>query len=315
MRFSVQLPTEQVERQQEFLTGPAISQMARAVEDAGFDACFVTDHPFPPDRWLSAGGHHALDPFVALSLAAAATTRLRLQTHVLVLGYRNPFLMAKAAASLDVLSGGRLILGVAAGYLKGEFAALGGDFEQRNQRADEALVALKAAWTQNGVSLEGSDFRARGNTMLPRPLQKPHPPVWIGGNSRRAIRRAATLGDGWLPFPTQPGAASHLKTAALEKPAQLKERISYLKEQAAAAGRTEPLDVCFMPFGMDMFSKAPLDPAHMLDTVAELADIGVTWLSIWLAADTRAEYCDRIAAFGTNIIARNVPLVQRRLEY
>src|SRR5437667_8890425 len=123
MRFSVSLPADRIDRAPEFVTQVAIADIAHAAEAAGFDACFVTDHPFPPHRWLYGGGHHALDPFVALSFAAAATSRLRLQTHILVLPYRNPFLVAKAVLSLDVLSGGRVILGVAAGYLKGEFAA------------------------------------------------------------------------------------------------------------------------------------------------------------------------------------------------
>ena len=100
MRFSIQLPTDKVESPEEFVTGAAVAEMARAIEGAGFDACFVTDHPFPSDRFVQeAGGHHALDPFVALSFAAAATERLRLQTHILVLPYRNPFHAAKTRIS------------------------------------------------------------------------------------------------------------------------------------------------------------------------------------------------------------------------
>jgi alkanesulfonate monooxygenase SsuD/methylene tetrahydromethanopterin reductase-like flavin-dependent oxidoreductase (luciferase family) len=136
VRFSLQLPTDRVVSGDEFVSGPAVAEMAREIEAAGFDACFVTEHPFPPRRWLESGGHHALEPYVALSFAAAATTTLRLQTNIAVLPYRSPWLTAKAAASLDVLSGGRLILGVAAGYLRGEFEALGADFDGRNERAD-----------------------------------------------------------------------------------------------------------------------------------------------------------------------------------
>lgn len=302
MRFSVQLPTDRVDGAG-LLTAEAVGGLARSAEDAGFDAVYVTDHPFPPDRWLAAGGHHALDPFVALSFAAAATARVRLQTHVLVLAYRNPFAVAKAAASLDVLSGGRVTLGVAAGYLKGEFAALGADFEARNEALDEGIAALRAAWSGESVAFEGRGFRARGNTMRPVPRQRPGPPVWVGGNSRRAIRRAARLGDGWLPFPTRPGAAPHLRTAPLETPAQLRERLAWLHEEAAAAGRTAPLDVCFMPFGWDMFEEAPAEPRRLLDDVAELAEAGVTWLTVWLPARSRAEYAERAAVFGEQVIA------------
>jgi probable F420-dependent oxidoreductase len=304
VRFSVQLPTDQVSHGAEFVSAEAVAELARAVEDAGFDACFVTDHPFPGDRWLAAGGHHSLDPFVALAFAAAATARLRLQTNVLVLPYRNPFLVAKAAATLDVLSGGRLILGVAAGYLKSEFAALGADFEARNDAADEALRAMKLAWQEDGVQLAGRGFDARGNTMLPRPAQKPHPPLWVGGNSHRAIRRAVELGDGWIPFPTQSRSAPHLRTAALETLADLEERLAYLREHARAVGRAAPLEIGFMPFGADMFSRDPLDPGRFRAALAELEALGVSWVMLSLPCDSRAEYRERVARFGSGIIGR-----------
>ena len=103
MQFSIGLPLTDVDAPQEFLSGAAIAEMARAAERAGYGACYVTDHPAPDQKWLETGGHHALDPFVALSFAAAATTTLRVQTHILVLAYRNPFLTAKSILSLDVL--------------------------------------------------------------------------------------------------------------------------------------------------------------------------------------------------------------------
>ena len=109
MRFSVQLPTDRVDAGGEFTSHEAIAEMARAAERAGFDACYATEHPFPSDAWLASGGHHALDPFVALTCVASATETLRLHTNVLVHPYRNPFLMAKAVASLDVVSGGRVV--------------------------------------------------------------------------------------------------------------------------------------------------------------------------------------------------------------
>jgi alkanesulfonate monooxygenase SsuD/methylene tetrahydromethanopterin reductase-like flavin-dependent oxidoreductase (luciferase family) len=127
MRFSIQLPTDRVEQGDEFVSRDAIIEMARAVEHAGFDACYVTDHPAPAASFLEGGGHHALDPFVALSLAAAATERLRLHTNILVLPYRNPLLTAKAIASLDAVSGGRVIMGVAAGLMSaGRATVIGG---------------------------------------------------------------------------------------------------------------------------------------------------------------------------------------------
>ena len=123
MKVYVALPTDHVALGAEFVSAEGVAAVARAAEAAGFDGVYSTEHPFPDDDWLASGGHQALDPFVGLSFAAAATTRLRVLTNLCVLPYRNPFLAARAAASLDVLSGGRLDLGVGAGYLEGEFRA------------------------------------------------------------------------------------------------------------------------------------------------------------------------------------------------
>ena len=106
-----------------------------------------------------------------------------------MLPYRNPFLPAKSVASLDALSGGRVIVGVAVGYLEGEYRALGADFEQRNEIGDEALVAMKLAWKGESFRFRGRDFEAEGNQMLPAPVQHPHPPIWVGGESSSALRR------------------------------------------------------------------------------------------------------------------------------
>jgi probable F420-dependent oxidoreductase len=295
----VQLPTENVSDPDEFLGAEAIGELARAAEAAGFDACFVTDHPIPGDRWLRAGGHHALDPFVALAFAAAATRRLRLQTNVLVLPYRNPFLVAKAAATLDVASGGRLILGVAAGYLESEFAALGVPFAERNERSDEAIGVLKRVWSEQGLKLEGRGFRAEGNTALPRPVQRPHPPIWVGGNSRRAIRRAVELGDGWLPFPAPARMAGAIRTAAIASPEDLAARIGYARAHAEATGRRAPLEIGFVPFGFELGVRGGADDAERLAAQAGiLAPLGVTWLLLNLPCRSRAEYVERVARLG-----------------
>lgn len=302
VRFSLQLPTDRMAAGDEFVSGVAVAEMAAAIEKAGFDACFVTEHPFPSDRWLETGGHHALDPYVALSFAAAATKRLRLQTNIAVLAYRNPFLTAKSVASLDVLSGGRVILGVAAGYLKGEFEALGADFDARNERTDEAIAVLRRAWSEDGIALEGAGFRARGNSMQPKPRQA-RLPIWVGGNSRRAIRRAALLGDGWIPFPTVGLAADRIRTAPIESLDQLRERLGYLRAYAEEIGRTTPLDVCFVPFGLAMHRPESIDAQHFHETVALLEDMGVSWLSVVLPGKTRAEFCERVERFGGEVLA------------
>jgi len=305
VRFSVQLPTDRVDAGEEFVSGDAVAEMARAIEAAGYDACFVTDHPFPSDRFVKeAGGHHALDPFVALSCAAAATTRLRLQTHILVLPYRNPFLTAQSVASLDALSGGRVIVGVAAGYLRDEFAALGADFEGRNAFCDEALRAMKAAWTTDGVRFSGTGYRADGHSLRPRPVQRPHPPLWVGGNSRAAIRRAVELGDGWLPIPAPPRMAGFIHTASIETLDDLAERLAYAGEHAERVGRERPLDVCFVAFGLDIGPNGDVPPDRFREQVARLEALGVTWLTVTLGGRTRAEYCDRLATFAERHLGR-----------
>lgn len=303
MKLSVQLPTDRVERGEEYTSAAAIAEMASAVEAAGFDACYVTEHPFPSDAWMSTGGHHSLDPFVALTAAATATTTLRLHTNILVLPYRNPFLTAKAVASLDVVSGGRVIVGVAAGYLEGEYAALGADFESRNASTDEALVAMKQAWRGESVKLDGRDFQVTGNTMLPTPLQEPHPPIWVGGNSRMAIRRAAKHGQGWSPFPIAGKFAGRTRTAAIETVDDLAVGIRRLNEYAREAGRSDRIDVNFVPFGRGMNSPDPIDYDAFRAQVAELEAIGVTWLSLGVPGRSRAEYLDEIARFGEEVIA------------
>src|SRR4029453_5899845 len=136
----------------------------------------------------------------------AHTTTLRLVPNIVVLPYRNPFVVAKATSTLDVLSGGRFTLAVGSGYLKGEFAALGVGHAERNDLFDEALDTLVAIWTGDDVSLEGRHFKARGITSHPRPGPEPHPPIWIGGNGTRARQRVADRGPGRgpVPAPAQP---------------------------------------------------------------------------------------------------------------
>lgn len=302
MRFSIGLATDRVEAGAEFVSAAAVAEMAHAAEAAGFDACFVTDHPIPDDRWLASGGHHTLDPFVALSFAASATTRIRLQTHVLVLAYRNPFLTAKAVATLDVLSGGRTIVGVAAGYLEAEFAALGVDFSARNELTDEAIDTLRKVWSEEGVALEGRHFRSVGNTALPFPSQRPGPPLWVGGNSRRAIRRAVEKGDGWLPFPAPARMASRIRTASLESVEDLEKRIDYAHAHARSVGRTEPLDIAFVPFGLPMRATDTPDYAAVRESAAQLAAVGVSWLTINVPCRNRADYVERVATLGEELV-------------
>jgi probable F420-dependent oxidoreductase len=304
MRFSIGLPTDEVQHHSEFLTAEGIADMARAAEDAGFWACAVTDHPFPTDRWMKAGGHHAQDPFVALSFAAAHTTRLKLLTNILVLPYRNPFVAARSISTLDFISGGRVVIGAAAGYLKGEYKALGIDFDRRNEISDETLRAMIAAWTNDVVEFEGTGYTALGNVMEPKPASDPYPPLWIGGNSRRAIRRAVELGDGWIPFPSPATLARTSRTAQLETLDDLRERLGYLHEHAEKVGRDRPLDVSFSPLVRTFNRDGSIEAQQTVDHIGQLADLGVTCVMGGVPASNRAEFRDNAQRYAEEIISK-----------
>ena len=297
MRVSVGLPTHRVDLDEEFVSAEGIGELARAAEDAGFWAVSVTDHPFPENTWLRYGGHYSLDPFSTLAFAAAATSTIRLHTNLLVVSYRNPWLAAHQVATLDRLSGGRVVLGVGAGYLEPEFQVLGADFERRNDVTDEHLVKMKQAWT--GESIDG-------HTMRPTPAQAGGPPIWIGGNSRRAVRRAVELADGWSPFPSgNPKIAKRTRTASLMTPADLKGMVGYAAEHADAIGRTAPLDVVFMPVSMTMFADAPgWTPDGVVEEVHALAEAGMTAMTITLDGESRAAVADELARFGAEVLPR-----------
>jgi probable F420-dependent oxidoreductase len=303
MKFHLGLPTDRVDTPDEFVTADAIAEIACVAEGAGFTSVFVTDHPYPEDQWLATGGHHALDPFVALSFAAATTSTIRLFTNLCVVPYRNPFLVAKSAVSLDVLSRGRLTLGVGAGYLVPEFDALGVDFDERNELLDEGLVAIKRAWTESGLELRGRHFTVSGHTMLPRPVQTPHPPIWVGGNAKRAIRRAVDLADGWLPMPNPRALGARRRSAHLETVEELAALLAYADGYRAEQGRADPLEVSVMPIAVAGPGMSGYSPAAFLEHVGELGSLGIAGIVLMVPASTRARLLDAIAAFGTDVIA------------
>ncbi|OBK27987.1 LLM class F420-dependent oxidoreductase [Mycobacterium asiaticum] len=295
--FSLELPTQRVEAVDEFVTAEAIADIARVAEASGFGAVHVTDHPAPDAKWLDHGGHHALDPFVALTFAAAATTDVKLLTNVYIAAYRNPFLGAKSIQSLAALSKGRLILGTAAGYLKPEFKALGIDFDRRGALLDEALEVLDKVFTGADIAYEGTSFAARGVRL--RPLPDTPPPVWIGGNSKTAVRRAVARAQGWAPFNTF-GCAAASRTAEISTIDELERAIEWAKQYAAEIGRTAPLDICFSAGNLLDDSKST-DERHA--GIARLQAAGVTWLTIAAPGVDRAELIERSRSFAAEFIA------------
>ena len=299
MKFALGLPFMTHPQNPTFLTQEAVAEVAQAAEAAGFDAVSVTEHPAPSDDWLASGGHDALDPFVALAFAAATTTRVRLLTNLTVVPYRNPFLLAKAAASLDRLSNGRLILGCGVGYLKGEFDAMGVDFEERNALFDESLEVLRAVWSGASVKYRGRHFDAAGNTAHPTPAQA-EIPIWIGGNSKLSRRRAAERAQGWMPMPNPRKLGSRRRTVNVDTVEDLGALMEYMHECARAAGRTTPIDVCFP--AMVGASADGMDWDAHRGHLDELAGIGVTWVGAPVGGSTRESLRDAIARYGEQVI-------------
>jgi probable F420-dependent oxidoreductase len=172
-------------------------EVARRAEDRGLDSVWVTDHVIVPEQAHVIYREDMLDPLAVLPWLAGVTHRVALGTSVVILPYRSPIPVAKLLASVDVLSGGRLIVGAAIGWLEGEFDALGVPFKERASRSDEALELLRALWTQKHPKIQTKRHRVQDVVMSPMPLQKPRPPLYIGGSSEAAFRRVARLGDGW----------------------------------------------------------------------------------------------------------------------
>jgi probable F420-dependent oxidoreductase len=300
VKVSYEIPIN-IDDKAEFQNAAAVRAITRALEDGGFDACHLTDHPAPTAKWRNAGGHDALDPFAALSFVAAMTTRLKLHTHIVVLPYRNPFVTAKAAATLDVLSEGRLILGVGGGYLRGEFAALGVDFDSRGAQMDDGIRTMKAVWAGETVVAETSTFTAVGNMARPLPVQQPHPPIWVGGNSDRAMRRAIELGDGWSPFITTPLMSKTTRTDDISDLAELKAKIDKLREGLAKSGRARPFDITTPLAGGEAIARGASVQA-LVDEAGALAEMGVTWITAEGRYGSRAEHLADVEWFAANVL-------------
>jgi probable F420-dependent oxidoreductase len=171
----------------------ALEEVTRA-EELGFASVWMEEHHSVTD-------HYWPSPLPVLAGFATRTTRMRLGTDILVAPFYHPVRLAEDVAMLDVMSGGRFVLGVAIGYKPDEFALYGAELERRGARFEEQLAIMKALWTQESVSFEGAHYRVEGR-LEPKPIRRPHPPVWIGGWGDITLRRAATLADNWIPGPT-----------------------------------------------------------------------------------------------------------------
>jgi probable F420-dependent oxidoreductase len=298
---SVTLPFDNLDPPDQFGTMDAVREVGQALEDAGFATGTLTDHPAPSSRWLDGGGHYAQDPFVMLSLLAAVTTKLRLQTSIIVLPYRNPFITARAVSSLDVYSNGRVSLGIGAGYLKAEYKALGVDFDARNALMDEYIQAMKLAWTGEDFTFEGTGYTAMGNRIRPAPVQKPHPPLLIGGNSRRAIRRAVELGDAWAPFFAPASVLSMARTASIAEEEDIDAALGYMHAHCEKIGRETPPKLYFAGTGM---IKQGYSAQEFIDQTSAFRAKGAIGVGVNISAASRSEWCDLARDFGANVLAK-----------
>ena len=184
---------------------PAVAaRVARAAEAAGFESLWGGEHVVLPDPQAPpspmAPHEPILDPIIALTYCAAATTRVRLGTGIIILPQRNPLVLAKELASLDRLSNGRLIFGIGVGYLEPEFRALGAPFERRGAVTDDYLAAMRAIWSQDKPAHQGPFVSFANVQAHPQPRQRPHPPIVVGGRTAAAFRRAVQQGNGWYGF-------------------------------------------------------------------------------------------------------------------
>jgi probable F420-dependent oxidoreductase len=253
-------------------------------EQLGYDSVWVSDHVVVPHANVVNFGETIFDPLVTLGVLAGATSRVRLGTTVLIVPYRNAVVTAKMVSSLDALSGGRVVLGVGAGWVAAESAMLGVPFAERGAMTDEFLAAMRELWTAREPSFTGTYTQFTGLVFEPKPVQTPHPPIWVGGHSRAALRRTVDVGAAWHPIN--------------RAPAELRAGRAEIARLSQARGRPVPPAITLRNdvrvLGPGQSAPASThggrvlagEPGALVDQIAELADCGVEHLVLeFLAAD------------------------------
>lgn len=255
----------------------SIEDLARVAETAdrlGYHHLTCSEHVALPAAELARRGGRYWDPLATFGYLAARTRQIRFATNVLVLAYHHPLELAKRYGTLDVVSGGRVVLGVGVGTLREEFDLIGAPYDDRGPRADDALRALRASLSQPEPSYHG-DFHDFGGMVVDPCAVQEHVPIWVGGRTLRSLRRAATLGDGWCPFAVKPAQAQ-----------------AWLRQVDLPAG----FEVVLPPAGrLDPIG----EPGRTQDIIAATAAAGATIMSVTHAGDTLEEYLDFIEALAT----------------
>jgi probable F420-dependent oxidoreductase len=283
-------------------TPDIIRATAVRAEQQGYDSVWVSDHVVVPHANVVNFGETVFDPLVTLAVVAGATSRVRLGTTVLIVPYRNAVVTAKMISSLDALSGGRVTVGIGAGWVAAESAMLGVPFAERGAMTDEYLRAMQELWTSPAPSFAGKYTAFSGLVFEPKPAQKPHPPIWVGGHSRAALRRTVELGAAWHPINRPP---AELRSGRLELV-----RLCQARGRSTTPALTLRNDVRVLRPG-----ETPPTSAHagrvmageasaVAEQVAELADCGVEHLVLeFLAADGR-DLEAQMAAFAEQVRPR-----------
>jgi probable F420-dependent oxidoreductase len=280
------------------VTREALLTFAREAEARDFVSLWVSDHiviPTTTDADYPGGGRRFpiapetpyLEPVAMLSALAMVTTKARIGCSVFILGHRHPVAMAKMLATIDVLSAGRLIVGVGVGWWRQELEILGVDFARRGRAADEALRVFKSMWTEREPRFAGKFYRITGAGAEPKPLQKPHPPIWVGGVSPAALRRVIALGDGWHAMSSK-------------SPSELSASVAELKRLAEAAGRAWSTIDISMRFEM---SEAVLAEGvqAVIDRLGEYARAGVRHAAVVFRRDDPKRMLELLDVTATKI--------------
>jgi probable F420-dependent oxidoreductase len=313
MRFGFYLPTR----------GPLanradLARFVQAGEAAGFASVMIADHiafpmeiaskyPYTVDGSFPGQGD-SLEQLATMAFIAGVTKRLRLVSSVMILPHRNPVVTAKMLASIDVLSEGRVTVGVGVGWLREEFEALNApDFDKRGAVSNEFLEIFKALWTDSPATHKGEFYQFEKLRCEPLPLQKPHPPIWIGGHSKPALRRAAKYGDGWHPV----GAIA----ASPIPPDEMRAKLDELKRLTEAEGRD--FDTLTISFKAPLYDTEIKDvdgkrlsfsgpPEQVVEDIGTYSDLGISELIFDFRTDTIDESIERMDKFSREIM----PLVQ-----